>query len=147
VRSGRGADLCGKKVVSASVICQTLLMVGARILLAVSMLRKLFPPSSSDININSTGYMADVTLFAFPSDCLCVGTKCMCPDGICVGVSILGWRRFAADRWDVFYHNGRIKIAKNGVGVSVDEASASRIVFFLFSRSYSGFAAQDPVHM
>jgi hypothetical protein len=97
--------------------------------------------------MNSTGHLTGESASAFSSDCLRVGMNRVCPDGICMRVSILGWLRIVADRKGVSSHNGRTKTAGNGVDVSVDEASAWRIAFLMSSASYSGIVAQDPVHL
>jgi len=99
------------------------------------------------MRINSTGHLAGESVPTFSSECLCVGTNRMCPDGICMSVSILGWLRIVADRQGVSSHTVRTKTVMNGVVVSVDEASALRIDFLVSSGSYSGFIAQDPVHV
>jgi hypothetical protein len=85
-------------VVSATVIWQTLRKAGASISLKRSKLRNGFLPSSLEMRMSLNGHLAGVSVFAFPSDCLCVGTNRMCPDGICIKVSILGWLRITADR-------------------------------------------------
>ena len=111
-------------MVSAFVIWQTLLMAKTRISLTRFMLRNLFFPSSLEVRMNSIGHLAGVSVSAFPSDCLCVGTSRMCPDGICISVSILGWLLIDADRQGLSSNTGRTKTAMNGVVVFLDEASA-----------------------
>ena len=68
----------------------------------------------------------------------------MCQDGICISVSILAWLFIDVDRQGVLSHIGRTKTARNGVVVSVDEASVWRIVFLMSFGSYSGLVAQGP---
>ena len=88
-----------------------------------------------EMRISSTGHLAGVSVSAFPLDYLCVGTNRMCPDGICMSVSISGCLHVADDRQGVSLHTGRTRSAKNGVVVPVDEASALRIPFFMSSES------------
>ena len=70
----------------------------------------------------------------------------MCPVGIWITVSRLGWLRIVAEYHGVSSHTGSTSTTKKGAVVSVDEARAWRIAFFMSPGSYSGFAMHDHVN-
>ena len=69
----------------------------------------------------------------------------MCPVGIWMIASKLGWLRMAADYDDVSSQMGSTRITRHEVFVFVDEARTCRTAFRMSSGSYYGFAMHDPV--
>jgi hypothetical protein len=102
-------------------------------------------PASLETRTSSTGQLAGVRGAVSPFVYLWAGTNCMCPVGIWMSVSMLGWPRISVDEHGVFSHTGSTMTTKSGVVVSVEDARACRIVFLVSPGSYSGLAMHEPV--
>ncbi len=135
----------GKNFIYVVVIWQALQRDGARIWVMRSSSKKLSLPASLEIRTSSTGHVARGREVVSPSFCLWAGTKRMCPEGIWMSVSKLGWLRIAAKHQGVSSQAGSTITTKSGVVVSVEEANACRLTFLMSPGSYSGFAMQKPI--
>ncbi len=135
----------GKNLIRGVVIWQTLQSDGARIWVMRSSPKNLFLPASLEIRTSSTGHAAGGREVVSPSVCLWDGTNRMCPEGIWMSVSKLGWLRIAAEHQGVSSHTGSTMTTKSGVVVSVEKANACRMAFIMSPGSYSGFAMHEPV--
>jgi len=79
------------------------------------------------------------------SDCWCHGTNRMCPAGMRISVRIFWCPLIDAAAHGVPSQTGRIRIARNAVSVSSEDARACRVrtACRISSGSYSGLPMQD----
>ena len=128
----------GKKSVSVGVRRQVACMAGTRIVCIRSWLRNAARPFSIAVRTNSTGRLIGERLEVAMSDCLCVGTKRMCPVGMWMRVDMLPWPLTAVEFHGVASHTGSIKTTRIGISMHSKEASAWITASSMSSGSYSG---------
>jgi hypothetical protein len=105
----------GKEFVSSGVSLQIAWIAGARIDRIRSWEKIVSRTLTLAMRTSSAGHFVGERIGLASSDCLCSGTKRMCPAGIRMRVAMLWWSRIAAEFHGVSSRTGRIKTTRKGV--------------------------------